>query len=528
MALFFLADDWKSDGFQWVNNGNDKFSNFGRCFTPNYRLKEGEMVVLTKPKYNFKEGKRRAYRLHGDDTKTLVHYFGSTPTPSDKPHGNAKFTNRPYIRTAPSVLHDIKEASLSGQTASKTYTDLCANVQPSLIPVLTPRDTNQVFHTRQRLHASQRLGNDEILNTYLIAHQLVDFVKCIDLYPEFVVVFANDALVQEFASMMQTVGEGGNMYVGYDTTFNLGDFYVSIVTIRHFMFRSEPIVPVMFMLHSRKYREMHHKCWSFLFQALPQIKEFRLPVVTDREKGILDAIEISSSGQNATILCWNHIKKDVKRWLTEKKYSTSDIAMYIQHVTALLQAPDEHKFDTLLKKFCKDWSSTFSTYFSKHLESDIKVSAARWVLERHGLGNENGITNNISESMNNVIKAVTNRKEHLCDHFLAMMHRLQEGYLQKILRGFCGMGDMHLKGKYSHHCRKVEDITWPKCLTPEELVEEIKKNLQKDPSPGEAQATRSSASGTAETEANVIRVPPAEGEPTTRIDQVIQVEQQEP
>ena len=308
--MCFFAEDWRSDGFKWINGGNTIYSNTGRVIKQNV-LKDGESKVMTKFAFAFKDSKKRGFRLLEDDSKTLVQYFNADPKRPDAPHGNCKYNERSFVRTAPSVLQSIREGKENGDGANQMYSELCSGVQPHLMHVLTPRDTEQVFNVRRRENEPQRISKDEIINVYLSAHQLVDYVKCIELFPELVVVFGNEPLLKEMATMIEVVGRSdGKMYLGYDTTFNLGDFYISVVTCRHFMFRSEPILPIMFMLHSRKFQEMHQRCWSVLLRALPQIKHFGLPVLTDREKGIIDAIEITSAGQNPLILCWNHIKRD--------------------------------------------------------------------------------------------------------------------------------------------------------------------------------------------------------------------------
>lgn len=46
------------------------------------------------------------------------------------------------------------------------------------------------------------------------------------------------------------------------------------------------------------------------------------------------------------------------------------------------------------------------------------------------------------------------------------------------MRGFCGLGNLHLKGKYQGHTRNAEDATWPKCLSADELVAQIKSEQE--------------------------------------------------
>ena len=45
--------------------------------------------------------------------------------------------------------------------------------------------------------------------------------------------------------------------LGYDTTFKLGDIYVSVLVFRHAMFNDSPVIPVAFLIHDRKFQKVH-------------------------------------------------------------------------------------------------------------------------------------------------------------------------------------------------------------------------------------------------------------------------------
>jgi hypothetical protein len=56
-----------------------------------------------------------------------------------------------------------------------------------------------------------------------------------------------------------------------------------------------------------------------------------------------------------------------------------------------------------------------------------------------------GITNNISESMNTVIKRLNEWKETPVDAMVLFLYYLQIYYKTEILRGRCGIGEFKLK-----------------------------------------------------------------------------------
>jgi len=41
--------------------------------------------------------------------------------------------------------------------------------------------------------------------------------------------------------------------LSYDTTFQLGDFYVSVLCFRHTLFKEAPVIPAAFLVHERKF-----------------------------------------------------------------------------------------------------------------------------------------------------------------------------------------------------------------------------------------------------------------------------------
>ena len=45
--------------------------------------------------------------------------------------------------------------------------------------------------------------------------------------------------------------------LSYDTTFQLGDFYVLALFFRHIIFRENPCMPALFLIHERKFQQHH-------------------------------------------------------------------------------------------------------------------------------------------------------------------------------------------------------------------------------------------------------------------------------
>jgi hypothetical protein len=85
--------------------------------------------------------------------------------------------------------------------------------------------------------------------------------------------------------------------------------------------------------------------WRMRFDAFPYAlitnyypeldTETNVFIVTDQEKAITEAIRKISPNLK-TFICWNHILKDVKRWLQSHGVSTQREAMYYSDSVRLI------------------------------------------------------------------------------------------------------------------------------------------------------------------------------------------------
>ena len=58
--------------------------------------------------------------------------------------------------------------------------------------------------------------------------------------------------------------------LSYDTAFQLGDFYVSPLLFRHIVFKEEPCILAMFLIHERKLNESNV---SRVYSENPSVKK---------------------------------------------------------------------------------------------------------------------------------------------------------------------------------------------------------------------------------------------------------------
>ena len=111
-------------------------------------------------------------------------------------------------------------------------------------------------------------------------------------FPDLLRFFGNPDLLKELNNVLElSQGEDNiQLYFSYDTTFNIGNFYVSPLVFRHILFEGDPVIPVAFMLHERKFQNVHERFWQHLLTKIPNLKSTPVPVVVDKEMGITNAI----------------------------------------------------------------------------------------------------------------------------------------------------------------------------------------------------------------------------------------------
>ena len=120
-----------------------------------------------------------------------------------------------------------------------TGTDVESLVQP----VMAPRNSKQVDNAVYKVRSTKRLTQDAIYNLVEISYDLQSFVHKISVIPHLTVICGSTQVLQHCnLSLLSSPTESPAM-LSYDTTFCLGDFYVSVLLFRMTLFQSEvPLV----------------------------------------------------------------------------------------------------------------------------------------------------------------------------------------------------------------------------------------------------------------------------------------------
>lgn len=260
----FHVDDWKCDQYQWRNYGRKKLQT---------------SPVIVKTYYVF---------VHNDGR------------------------DDPAFKRCASVLKELQTSEVAPYVTykRKIATSISSIEHQS---VLLPKNVKQVKNLQSSQRQKMRISHDSLYNIHEIAYDLKDFVHQITTYPDLVVVCGVRKLLGETNRLLQ-LGNSSQL-LSYDTTFKLGDFYVSPVVFRNVIFKKSPIMPAMFLVHERKLRSTHNDLMTSIARELPCVVNGRhvIPMVTDEEKGF-EAIE-QHLHKVRRLFCWNHIINSAKAWL---------------------------------------------------------------------------------------------------------------------------------------------------------------------------------------------------------------------
>ena len=83
-------------------------------------------------------------------------------------------------------------------------------------------------------------------------------------------------------------------------------------------------------------------------------------------------------------------------------------------------------------------------------------------MEEHDIYNPySGVTTNISEGFNNIIKWVNSHKKLPVDNMVLSLFYLQNSTYAEVLRGRAGLGNFSLKDEYQFAALEPEDLKFP-------------------------------------------------------------------
>ncbi len=218
--------------------------------------------------------KRLVFFLLSDtSTAVVIHYVGDESIAVGFPHGNSREDNSHEFKcTCPSVLTTL--STNTKNSPSSLYKSAISNppteCPPTLQSMYMPRNLRQIKNIQYKERQKCRLTHDAIYNLHEIAYDLDGFIKVITTYPDLVIICGLDKLIHEFELILQIDSKCPQL-LSYDTTFQLGDFYLSPFLYRYTVFSNSPVIPCLFLIHERKFKNVHERFMQYLANSVPTL-----------------------------------------------------------------------------------------------------------------------------------------------------------------------------------------------------------------------------------------------------------------
>ena len=351
--MFNISDDWRCDQYRWIHNGckllpksNPKVRKFY------FKIQKCKSSEADDNEHRKVEFERIAYHLLDNPNIFLIQYIGDNSIAADFSHGNSKSDHKPYVRTCPSVIKEIRESDPSEFPSAYYKKALSTSSGYSLSnPSLQLRNTRQVVNHKALERQKRRLSHDELYNIHEISYDLDGFVSKIVTYPDLVVICGHPQILKEMSNLL-LIGNNNGQLFSYDTTFELGDIYVSAFLMRHMLFMGAPVIPVAFLLHERKLESSHEEFMKFISIKFPILCQkghpFKFPLVTDEEQAICSAIDKHIPGF-IRLRCWNHTVSAARFWLKKHNATAEEIPIYLEDLRTLFHMASLEEYETCLE-----------------------------------------------------------------------------------------------------------------------------------------------------------------------------------
>ena len=127
--------------------------------------------------------------------------------------------------------------------------------KPEHVAIQAPRNMKQLHNLRQKQLHQSRISKDDLYNLHEIAYDIPGFIWKITTYPDLICVCGLHEILEELEKVVALKATPGTQLLSYDTTFQLGDFYMSPLISRHTVFKQRPWIPAMLLIHERKLKE---------------------------------------------------------------------------------------------------------------------------------------------------------------------------------------------------------------------------------------------------------------------------------
>lgn len=437
--------------------------------------------------------------------RVMIHYMGNDNLRVWRSHGNAKQTDIPFIRRADVVQKKIWGHSLS-TAPGKILHDARAKMPAGCLGSLTtPMNINQINYERGKMRKNMRWGEDDANTVCEVFDDNSDMMRKVIMKPDLGVVCITDESIQHATRIFRnhTINpEDPPLMFEYDTTFEFGPYYLSVLSIKDPLFlrnnydadpekfyEGSPQVPLGVFIHERKLQENHKDFFRQIIKYIDDASgggftESRKLLVVDQEFG-----EQTWAQTGPVVYCWRHLKTNCRNKLSKEP---DELVKAVMHqIDAMLRSTSFETFQRRLDAAADDertghlWSGEFGRYFTRTVAPKITEHSGRWLLDQlHVEDAHDGLTTNEAEGLN---RKLMDLKKSLKEIGLSEKVTFQEAAV--VTRAFLdssdmrctlamhGQGDYHLRPKYAKLQRPVNETPAMNKRTMEEVMQSIRDRL---------------------------------------------------
>ena len=508
--LYFAKNDgdtgFNADKYRWRNKSvspgkvNIAFRRYFICVKNNEEQNTGKKVCTYDVGFQ-----RNVYHLSHPVQKgdpILIAYRGDHTIFKLFPHGNATLKTN-FIATVQSVKLEVQKSCRSVPSVERLFDETKADQTANLGGInhcqLIVRDPKQIANYRAREKKSYIISPCQLTSLHLLSmYHLEDFIHSCNTIPEFYCILAEPEAIK-LANKLLNESENNpsiDQVVNYDTTFEMGEFYLSTLVIKNTHIKQNRMLPVAFFMHNRKTTLTHKAFFDWVFNVLDI--PATVPFVTDREESIVANILGHPVGPRQLFYCSIHIARDVKTWCQTQKIGKKRTDRIVKQIKNLIGKNSLDDFDKALETISVDWSPHLFKYFNDNIKPPLLSNLTNKIEGQFAHFETKSITTNLSESWHNKLQKQFNKAEKdnmRIDYLAAHLFKIQASYLDEYNRAIENEGRRFtlkeeayataVKAKVNHANLKVVDMMrdakeFAKTLPNNYFVEDSQNAMEED------------------------------------------------
>ena len=383
------------------------------------------------------------------------------------PHGNCKPRKnpKPFVRTKQSVLETIRNTPLPPKKMISHILQQRGGIENLNGPFDIPKNRQQVSNIKHH----EKSTSDPIIEILDLAQMEkgtpAEFIRDVNLIPEVSVFVASKQQLRDIERFCTKVS--CFCILGIDPTYNIGEFYVTVTTYRHLMFKTmEGVNPVLLgpcLIHSSKEFSSYYKLPESLIKANPNCKKI-LVFGTDSEKNVYQVFK-DLIPNSYHLLCDIHGKKNISKKLSDLGVSKINKRKIMKDIfgSQLGDLPEKGLVDSDVlddferdsEKLMENWNKLgeaekrFSQYFENNKLNDIRNCMSTELRAMAGLGfPPKPYTQNANECINSVIKRGQQTKSLSLKSVVQLLHSVVNDQENQVKLSLLGNGEWRLLPDY--------------------------------------------------------------------------------